>query len=318
VTAPPVPLAELRAAALALRAIALRTPLLEAPDLGRRAGAPVALKCEHLQSMGAFKIRGASWLVAQVARERPGRGVITYSSGNHGQAVAAAARRLGLRAVVVMPETAPRVKVEGVRRLGGEVVYAGTTSAARRQRAEAMAAEEGLAIIPPFDHPAIIAGQASCGLEILEQMPEVRTILVPVGGGGLAAGITAAVAALRPEVRVVAVEPEGAAKYAAAVRAGRPVPLARTASVADGLLPQSVGELPFAVLAGRAAPAQVSEAAIAAAVKYLHRELRLVVEPSGAATTAALLDGVVRPDGPTVAVVSGGNVDSDLFARLVA
>jgi threonine dehydratase len=314
-----VSLDSLRAAARVLEGVAVRTPLLDLPDLGARLGVPVALKCELLQPIGAFKIRGAYNAIARVAAKGGARGVVTQSSGNHGQAVAFAARRFGLRAVVVMPASTPAVKVEGVRRHGGEVVLAGATrSAEQGARAEAIARDEGLAMIPPFNHPDVIAGQGTCGLEILEQRPDVRTILVPVSGGGLIAGISVAVAALAPGVRVVGVEPEGAAKLTAALAAGAPQTLDRTESMADGLLSRSIGELTFDILRRVVREAvTVSEDEIAAGVRWLHHHTDLRPEPSGAVAVAALLAGRVRPEGPTVAVVSGGNVDPQLYQRLV-
>ena len=318
-TTAPVSLDSLRAAARVLEGVAVRTPLLDLPDLGARLGVPVALKCELLQPIGAFKIRGAYNAIARVAAQGGARGVVTQSSGNHGQAVAFAARRFGLRAVVVMPASTPAVKVEGVRRHGGEVVLAGATrSAEQGARAEAIARDEGLAMIPPFNHPDVIAGQGTCGLEILEQRPDVRTILVPVSGGGLIAGISVAVAALAPGVRVVGVEPAGAAKLTAALAAGAPRTLDRTESMADGLLSRSIGELTFDILRRVVREAvTVSEDEIAAGVRWLHHHTDLRPEPSGAIAVAALLAGQVRPEGPTVAVVSGGNVDPQLYQRLV-
>jgi threonine dehydratase len=317
---PAVTLDSLRAAARVLDGVAVRTPLLDLPDLAARVGVPVALKCELLQPVGAFKIRGAYHAVARLVARGDTRGVVTASSGNHGQALAYAARRFGLRAVIVMPESTPAVKVDGVRRHGGEVVLAGATrSAEQAARAEAIGRDEGLAMIPPFDHPDVIAGQGTVGLEILEQMPDVATILVPVSGGGLLAGISAAVAALAPEVRVVGVEPAGAAKLTAALAAGAPTALDRTESMADGLLTRSVGTLTFSILSRVVREAvTVSEAEIAAAVRYLHHQTDLRPEPSGAVSVAALLAGRVSVSGPTVAVVSGGNVDPDLYQRLVA
>jgi threonine dehydratase len=318
--AAPVSLDSLRAAARVLEGVAVRTPLLDLPELGARLGAPVAFKCELLQPIGAFKIRGAYNAIARVAAEGGARGVVTQSSGNHGQAVAFAARRFGLRAVVVMPASTPAVKVEGVRRHGGEVVLAGATrSAEQGLRAEAIARDEGLAMIPPFNHPDVIAGQGTCGLEILEQRPDVQTILVPVSGGGLIAGISVAVAALAPDVQVVGVEPAGAAKLTAALAAGGPRTLDRTDSMADGLLSRSVGALTFDILRRVVRQAvTVSEDEIAAAVRWLHHHTELRPEPSGAVAVAALLAGRIRPDGPTVAVVSGGNVDPELYQRLVS
>ena len=315
---PAVTLESLRAAARGLEGVAVRTPLLDIAALTERLGVPVAAKCEHLQPVGAFKLRGAYTAVSMIAADDRARGVITYSSGNHGQAVALAARLLGTHAVVVMPERAPAIKVNGVRRQGGEVVFAGNSSADRFQRAQALADERGLAMVPPYESLDVIAGQGTCGLEILEDRPDVETILVPVGGGGLIAGIAAAVAAVKPSVRVIGVEPDGAPKLARALIAGHPVKLELAQSLADGLLPLSIGELPFAVLSRVVCEAvQVSETEIAAAVRFLYEEMQLVTEPSGAVTTAALLAGHVQPEGSTVVIVSGGNVDPELFDRLV-
>jgi threonine dehydratase len=314
-----VTIESLRAAARVLDGVALRTPLLDAPDLSARLGVPVGLKCELLQPIGAFKIRGAYNAMARLAGAGGARGVVTASSGNHGQALAFAARQFGLRAVVVMPESTPQVKVDGVRRHGGEVVLAGATrSAEQGARAEAIARDEGLTMIPPFDHPDVIAGQGTIGLEILEQRPDVRTILVPVSGGGLISGISVAIAALAPDVEIIGVEPEGAAKLTAALAAGAPQTLAHTESIADGLLSRSVGNLTFDLMRRVVRRAiTVSEPEIAAAVRYLHHQTTLRPEPSGAVAVAALLAGRVTSAGPVVAVVSGGNVDPDLYQRLV-
>jgi threonine dehydratase len=316
---PTVSLEALRAAAKGLEGIAVRTPLLDAPALSDLLALPVALKCEQLQPIGAFKIRGAYTAISRLPPESRARGVVTSSSGNHGQAVAFAARLLGTRAVIVMPERAPAIKVEGVRRHGGEVVIAGNSSAERAERARGLAQKHGLAMVPAYESLDVIAGQGTCGLEILEQWPAVETILVPVGGGGLIAGIAAAVLALKPTVRVIGVEPVGAPKLARALQAGRPVKLDDTHSLADGLLPLSIGDLPFAVLSEVVRESiLVSEDEIAAAVRFLSREMALSPEPSGAVTTAALLSGRAMISGPTVAVISGGNVDPELFKRLVA
>jgi threonine dehydratase len=314
-----VSLDALRAAAGRLNGVAVRTPLVELPGLSARLGVPVALKCEQLQPIGAFKIRGAYNAIARVAAEGEARGVVTQSSGNHGQAVAYAARAFGLRAVVVMPASTPQVKVDGVTRHGGEVVLAGASrSAEQRIRAEAIAREQGLVMVPPYDHPDVVAGQGTVGLEILEQQPEVDTILVPVSGGGLLAGISVAVAALKPSVRLVGAEPVGAAKLTAALAAGAPVTLDHTESIADGLLARAIGDFTFAILHRVVREAvRVSEEDIAAAVRFLHHEAGLRPEPSGAVAVAALLAGHLHPTGPTVAVVSGGNVDPVLYQRLV-
>lgn len=313
---PLVSLFAIRAAARGLAGVAVRTKLIRSPELSVRLGVPVYFKPENEQPTGAFKLRGAWTAVSRLAPDQRACGVITYSSGNHGQAVAFAARRLGVRAVIVMPETAPAAKVEGVRRWGGEVEFAGTTSEDRCRRALEIAAREGLEVIPPYDHPDIIAGQGTVGLEIVEDLPEVTDVLVPVGGGGLAAGVTTAVRALAPRARITAVEPEGAAALRAALAAGRPVRLERTASVADGLLPLSVGAVTFPHLQSHVTSATVSDEAIVEATVWLHRVAGVRAEPSGAATTAALLSGAVRPAGPTVAVVSGGNMDVTAVTQL--
>jgi threonine dehydratase len=316
---PAVTIEDVRRAAAALEGVAMRTPLVEIPALAALTGHSVALKCEQLQPIGAFKVRGAYNAIQCMPPAVRARGVITYSSGNHGQAVAWAAARVGVRAVIVMPETAPQVKLAGVRALGGEVVFAGTRSVDRKKKAEEICAAEGLAMIPPFDHPDVIAGQGTCGLEILEQWPDVHTILVPVGGGGLLAGICVAVAAVRPKTRVVAVEPEGAAKLTAALRAGAPAELERTASLADGLLPLAVGDLTFPLIRPVVQEVvTVSDDDIARAMRLLYHEAGLRVEPSGAVTAAAILSGRVRPCGVAVAVASGGNVDEEFFDRLVS
>ena len=308
-----VSLDDIRAAAVRIRMVARRTPLLEIPVEGQSAG--LGLKCESLQPGGAFKIRGACNMIAQLPPETRSAGVITYSSGNHGQAVALVAGVFRVPAVIVMPETAPRVKVEGVRRYGAEVIVAGTTSADRKARAEELAKARGLTIVPPFDHPWIIAGQGTTGLEILEQRPQVRVIYVPVGGGGQLAGVSAAVKGMRGNVRVIGVEPAGAARMSASLRAGHPVTLDHTSSIADGLLPLRPGDITFAhVHALVDEVVTVSDHEIASAVRWLFREARLVAEPSGAAATAAALRA---PEADAVAIVSGGNVDAEAFASYI-
>ncbi|MBI4542791.1 MAG: threonine/serine dehydratase [Gemmatimonadetes bacterium] len=305
-----VGLEAIRSAGAGLAGIAVRTPLLPVDELTERLGVPVFVKPESLQRVGAFKLRGAYTLVKKLAGAGS-TGVITYSSGNHGQAVAYAAKLFGLRAVVVMPETVSAAKRQGVARLGGEVVLAGLTSADRQARAMAIAEREKLDVVPPFDHPAIIAGQGTVGLEIVEDCADVATVLVPVGGGGLAAGVASAVKALVPAAAVVTVEPEGAPTFARALAAGEPVTLERAESIADGLVPLRIGTLTFAHLAGRVERAVlVSDAAIREAVRFALDRLKLVLEPSGAATLAWLLGqraGSVR--GPVVGVLSGGNVE---------
>lgn len=299
--------------------IARVTPLV---DVSAAAGRPFFLKCENLQPAGAFKIRGAYNMIAQLSEEQRRRGVITYSSGNHGQAMALAARELGSPAVVVMPTTAPGIKVEGARSFGAEVILEGTTSAERRARAEAEASARGLTIVPPFDHEWIIAGQATAGLEILEQRPDVAAIVIPVGGGGLVAGVAAAVKPEHPGVRVFGVEPAGSAAMKASVDAGHPVTLPRTSSVADGLMPVRPGDLTFAHVQRLVdAVLTVEDDDIIDAVLWTVTRAKIVAEPSGAASVAAVLTGAVdahgRIDGPIVAIVSGGNMDLDRLGQFL-
>lgn len=317
-TAPRVDLDDIRRAAVGLAGLARRTPLVEAPALSRAVGADVRLKCEHLQPIGAFKVRGASTAILRLTPEERARGVVTHSSGNHGQAVAWAARRLGSTAVVVMPRSAPAIKVEGVRREGGEVIFV-ETMAEREPMSRRLAAERGLVLIPPYEHADVIAGQGTCGLEVLDQWPGLGTLLVPVGGGGLLAGVATAVSALRPDVRIVGVEPAPVPKLSAALAAGRPVEVERQVSLADGLLPPALGHLAYAQIAGVVHEAVgVTDDDLRAAVRFLFETQGLRVEPSGAATVAALLAARVHATGPTVAVLTGGNVDPDLFDRLVS
>ena len=303
---------DIRRAADRIRPIARLTPMLDVSSIARD---PLFLKCESLQPGGAFKIRGAYNMVAQLTEQQRQRGVVTYSSGNHGQAMALAARQLHSPAVVVMPTSAPQIKVDGARTFGAEVIFAGTTSLERRERAEHEAAARGLTMVPPFDHPWIIAGQGTLGLEILGQQPDVETVLVPVGGGGLLAGVAAAIKQSRPSVRVVGVEPAGAAAMKASLEAGHVVTLAKTESIADGLMPVRPGDLTFAhAQAFVDEVVTVEDSQIIDAVLWLFGSVKVVAEPSGAATVAAALAGAAR--GVTVAIVSGGNIGLEKLGEL--
>jgi threonine dehydratase len=310
-----VSLGDIRAAATRIAGVARRTPLIDVG--GIHAEQAIGVKCENMQPAGAFKIRGAYNMLAQLPPDARAGGVITYSSGNHGQAVALAAQLLGVTAVVVMPETAPHVKVNGAERLGAEVLFAGTTVLDRKSRAESEAAARGLTMVPPFDHPWIIAGQGTCGLEIVEQRPSVSVVYVPIGGGGLISGVAVAVKALRPSVRIVGVEPVGAPKMTASRAAGRPVTLPKTASIADGLVAVRPGDLTFAHVQALVDDVlTVDDDEIASAVKWLFDNAKVVAEPSGAASVAAVLRD--RPAGEdVVAVVSGGNVPPEDYAKYI-
>ena len=303
----------IRAAADRRRGVVIRTPLVPFDPPPDR----MYVKAENLQSIGAFKIRGAYNAIASLGEAERARGVITYSSGNHAQGVARAARLLGIDAVVVMPDDAPPVKRDRVERDGAEIVVVGPASDERQVRAEAIAAERGLAIIPPYDDDRIIAGQGTIGLEIIEDLPSVGVVVVPVGGGGLASGIATAIKSLRPDVRVIGVEPELAADAKASLEQGHIVRWdARDVSqtIADGTRTQAVGARTFAHMrANLDGIVTVSEAEIIAGIRLAAEHARLVLEPSGAvAITGLVFHGdEVRSGlaGDAVAVASGGNVD---------
>lgn len=315
-----VTLEDIRSAAGAIEGVAVRTPLIPSWELAERSGAAeVHLKCENLQRTGSFKFRGGYNFLSRLAPEERERGVITYSSGNHAQAVALSARLHGVRAVVVMPVTAPAIKRERTLEYGAEVVLEGTTSIHRKVRAEAIAADQGLTMVPPFDHPWIIAGQGTAGLEIADDAPGVDLALVCVGGGGLLSGTAAALKARNPGVTVVGVEPEGAASMQAARNAGGPVTLDRIETIADGLAPVRTGDLTFRHASSLVDEVvTVSDEAIREAARFLVLRQKLMVEFSGAATTAALLSGVVPVEGRRVALlVSGGNMDASVLQGLM-
>ena len=308
-----VTLEEIRAAQERIRAVALMTPLVDVSSL---AGRPLWLKCEGQQPGGAFKIRGAYNMVAQLTNEERTRGVITYSSGNHGQAVALAAKALGAPAVVVMPTTAPRIKSDGAQGYGAEVVFEGTTSLHRRAKAEEIAAARGLSMVPPFDHRWIIAGQGTLGLELLDQLPGIATVLVPIGGGGIVSGVGAAIKLSDPGITVIGVEPSGAASMKNAIDAGEVRTLDGAWSIADGLMAVRPGDLNFAhVRAFVDRVDTVTDPEIAAAVRWLFLSAGIVAEPSGAAAVAAALHPSATYTPPVIAIVTGGNLDPADLAR---
>jgi threonine dehydratase len=314
-----VTLAELRAAAAVLRGIAVRTPLLPADELAAEVGASALfLKPEMLQRGGAFKFRGAYYFLSRMSPEARRRGVIAPSSGNHAQAVAMAAKMFGVPATVVMPTNVTAAKRSGAERLGARVELAGTSTAHRMARALELVRDEGGTLVPPYDDATIIAGQGTAGLEIVEDLPDVGTVVVPVGGGGLSAGVATAVKLLAPKARVIGVEPAGAPKLTRARAAGAPVLLDATSGLADGLLAVQIGALPFAHHAAYIDDVVlVEDGALKAAMRHLLDRMKLVVEPSGAITVAALREGLVKPIGATVAVLSGGNIEwSGLHAIL--
>lgn len=308
---------QIRRAAGLLADVVVRTPLL--PQLWSDADRPLWLKAESLQPVGSFKIRGAYHAIAVLPADVRALGVITHSSGNHGQALAYAAARFGIPAVVVIPGVAPRSKVDAVRRLGAEVVL--VHSAERLDAAATLAAERNMTLIPPFDHPDVIAGQGTVGLEILADLPTVDAVLVPVGGGGLASGVSAAIKAIRPQTAVLGVEPDVAPDARDSLAAGRLVTYTddqRYATIADGMRTH-LSELTLAHLRAHLdGVITVTEDEIRASVGLLARDANVVAEPSGATTAAAYRFHADQiPTGRVVAVVSGGNLDPALLAELV-
>ena len=303
--------------------IALRTPLVRLPVEGQ-----VYAKCESLQRTNSFKIRGAFHFLTRLEPADRRRGVVAHSSGNHAQGVAAAARHFGVPATIVIPNGAPEVKVERTRALGAEIVRCENTAEARSGTANAIAEREGKTLVPPYDHPWIIAGQGTVGLELAEQLPAVEHVLVCVGGGGLIAGIATALAATTPDARIVGVEPEVAADAKESFEADerRAWPAERvTSTVADGVRTQSVGEHNFRIIRERVdAFVAVPEEAILAATRWYAREAKLVVEPTGALTMAAWQEAQQQGthtawrEAPTVLLVSGGNVAIDRLIDLLA
>jgi threonine dehydratase len=305
-----VTLSDIESAARRLASVAVRTPLLPADILSDRVGVPIWIKPEMLQRGGAFKFRGAYNFLSQLDPEERARGVVAPSSGNHAQAVALAAKLFRVPATVVMPTTVTAAKRSGAERLGARVVLAGTTTFDRLMRAEELVRDEGLTLVPPYDDHRIIAGQGTVGLEIAADLPNVDTVLVPVGGGGFSAGVAAAIKQRLPRARVIGVEPTGAPKLTRARAAGHPVKLEHSGGLADGLLAVEIGTVTFAhherflddvVL--------VDDTALRGAMRLLLDRMKLVVEPSGAITVAALLEKIVVPHGPTVAILSGGNIE---------
>jgi threonine dehydratase len=295
-----------------LHGAVLHTPLVRLTSV---TDAVAYLKPESLQPIGSFKLRGAYNAVAQLSEAARRRGVITYSSGNHGQGVAYAARAFGIPAIIVMPSNAPQIKRDATTALGAQIVDVGPASSERRERAEALAAEHGYTIIPPYDDPAIIAGQGTCGLEILADCPDVDLVVAPVGGGGLLSGVAAAIRQQRPECHVIGVEPELAGDAAASLRQGRIVQYTAeqtTRTIADGLRTQSLGTLNFAHIQHYVERViTVSEHEIEQAMQRIAWDARLIAEPSGAVATAAMLfhRQELPPHRTAVAIISGGNAE---------
>jgi threonine dehydratase len=316
-----VDLEVIRAAAQRISGVAVRTPLVRADFPG--INGQIYLKAESLQPIGSFKLRGAANKILQLTPDEIKRGVITYSSGNHAQGVAYAAREVGAKAVIVMPSNAPAIKKAATLALGAEVVDVGVASSERLAKAEELIAQHGYVMVPPYDDEKIIAGQATCGLEIVNDLPDVDLVLSPVSGGGLLSGVATAVKLLKPDTKVYGIEPELAADTAESFRTGRIVTWGAeltSRTICDGLRTQSVGERNFAHIQRYVdGIITVTEAEVRAAMRAIVATARLVPEPSGAVTTAALLFHAhqLPPYKKAVAIVSGGNVDPRLLAEIL-
>ncbi|MDP9319263.1 MAG: threonine ammonia-lyase [Actinomycetota bacterium] len=316
--APSVTLAQIEEARERLRGTALVTPMEGSRWLSSLTDTDVSLKCENLQRAGSFKIRGAYLRISKLTSEERARGVVAASAGNHAQGVALAANLLGITATVFMPYGAPIPKENATRAYGADVRFTGHTIDEALVQARAFADETGAILIHPFDHVDIVVGQGTCGLEILDQVPSVKTILVPVGGGGLIAGIATAVKAVRPDVVVVGIQAESAAAYPQSLRSGRPVPLKSMATMADGIAVGCPGDVPFAAIQQHVDEIRtVSEESLSTALLALMERAKVLVEPAGAAAVAALLDTPHAFTGPVVAVLSGGNIDPLLLMRVI-
>ena len=315
---PLVGLDDLRAARVLLQGVSRTTPVEGLRGLSQQVGAPVLLKCENLQRTGSFKIRGAYVRIARLTDAERARGVVAASAGNHAQGVALAASLLGCASTVYMPEAAPLPKVAATAAYGASVRHAGHTVDEALVAARVFAAETGAVLIHPFDHADVIAGQGTVGLELLEQRPDVRTVVVCTGGGGLIAGVAAAVKGLRPDVRVVAAQASGAASFPASLRAGHPVPLATMATMADGIAVGCPGQVTFAHVRDLVDDVvTVDEEALSRALLLCLERAKMVVEPAGAAALAAVMEDPTGFEGPVVVVLSGGNIDPLLLSKVV-
>jgi threo-3-hydroxy-L-aspartate ammonia-lyase len=305
-------------AAAQIKGVAHRTPVLHSRTLDTFVGAQVFLKCENFQRIGAFKFRGAYNAVSRLSPEQLVRGIAAYSSGNHAQAVALAARELGSTATIVMPEDTPASKREATAGYGAQIVTYDRYSGDRVAIGEALAAERGLALIPPYEHPHVIAGQGTAALELIEETDDLGALLVPVGGGGLIAGSATAAKGLRPAIRVVGVEPEAGDDTKRSLAAGRRVTIPVPRTIADGQAAETPGELTFSI--NRRLVDEivlVSDDEIRAAMRFAFERLKIVTEPSGASALAALLAGRLGPLPPRIGVIiSGGNIGADRFAQL--
>lgn len=313
-----VTLADIQAAEELLRGIAVRTPVETARWISDQVGGQAYLKCENLQRTGSFKIRGAYVRMARLSEDQRSHGVVAASAGNHAQGVALAARMLGIAATVFMPYGATIPKERATRGYGAEIRFTGHSVDEALVEAEKFAADTGAVLIHPYDHPDIVAGQGTTGVEIVEQCPDAKTVLIPCGGGGFIAGIAIAIKTLRPDIRVVGVQAETAAAYPASLAAGQPVPVTEMVTMADGIAVGCPGDVPFAAIQAHVDDVvTVSEESLSSALLQLLERAKLVVEPAGAAAVAAILDAPHAFEPPVVAVLSGGNIDPLLLMGVI-
>jgi len=319
--ADPISLASIESAAEAIAGTVRTTPVEPSPSLSEIAGVPVTLKLEHLQKTGSFKLRGAANAVARLDDEAKGRGVVGVSTGNHGRALAYAAKQTGVRCIICMSRLVPRNKVDGIKALGAEVRIVGRSQDEAQVEVDRLVAGEGMALIPPFDHADIVSGQGTLGLEMFDQVGDIDTALIQLSGGGLIAGVATALKARNPDIRIVGISMERGAAMAASLEAGKPVPVEELPTLADslgggiglenrhtfGIVRDLVDEIVL-----------LDEAEIAAGIRHAYWRERQIVEGAGAVGIAALLKGKVRPRGPATVLLSGGNIDMDLHYRVVS
>lgn len=318
---PIVELAEIERAREAIAATVRVTPVNGSPSLTKRAGTPVHLKLEHTQITGSFKLRGASNAVASLSDAEKSRGVVGVSTGNHGRGLAYAAKAAGVKCIICMSRLVPQAKIDGIKAQGAEVRIVGSSQDEAQLEVDRLVSEDGMTMIPPFDHRKVIAGQGTLGLELIEQVPDVATVLVPLSGGGLISGVAAALKARRPEVRIIGISMERGAAMHACLKAGKPVLVEELATLADSL-GGGIGlenQLTFAMTRDLVDDViLVSEAEIAAAIRHVYWQERQIIEGSGSVGVAALLTQRIKSAGPIVAILSGGNIDMKQHHRIIS
>lgn len=312
-------ISDIQLAATKLKPYIHRTPLLSSKTLSEIIGSEIRLKPENLQRAGSFKIRGALNKLLSLSPEQRSSGVVAFSSGNHAQGVALGSKLLNIKATVIMPEESMQIKVEATKAYGAEVIQSGVTAATRSQVAKDIVEKTGATMVPPFDDPFIVAGQGTIGLEIFEDWSEVQTVIVPMGGGGLSSGVTLALTSLNPKIRVYAVEPATGNDGQQSLRAGKIINIDPPQTIADGARTVAIGEIPFSIIRERITDiVTVSDEALLEAIKILALYSKLVVEPTGALSVAALLQKQIPNPGKTVAILSGGNIAPEILVKALS